>query len=263
MSAPDPSSRRWPWVLSALLLMAAAVAAGLAAYLFWLPCRGSMLQGSILQPGGTGTEFSDACLVQMDTGTPFPFLAERGHQTWWSSQLAGISIALTALAWLVPAFGLGWRGRTCVALSLPVLPTLLLAAVTLPMARRTGFDSDSPGAVWLWLSVEVAGVLAILAVGRWESTAGGGTLVRLLALSWGATAFGMVHQLFEYVFMMTTNDSNWDVPPGTGYGTSAALAVSAVLTALAGLRQRWSVPNRPRASRPDRGLTLVDGPPGH
>jgi len=258
--APDPSSRRWPWKLSALLLAAAAVTAGLATYLFWLPCRGSMLRGSFLFPVGTGSEFSDACLVQMDTGTPFPFLADGAHQTWSSSQVAGVSIVLAALAWLPPAFGLGWRQRTRAALSLPVLATLLLAAATFPVARSTGFDSGSPGAVWLWLSVEVAGVAAVLAVGRWEPAAGGGTLVQLLALSWGTTAFGLVHQLFDYSFMITTSDSNWDVPPGTGYGTSAVLALSGVLTVLICLRRRPAALTKPPAGRPDRGLTLVDAP---
>lgn len=98
MPAPDPSSRRWPWLLSSLLLAAAALAAGLATYLFWLPCRGSMLLGSMFFPVDIGSEFSDACLVRMDTGTPFPFLADPGQQSWWSSQLAGISVALAALA---------------------------------------------------------------------------------------------------------------------------------------------------------------------
>lgn len=260
MPAPDPSSRRWPWLLSALLLSAAAVTAAVATYLFWLPCRGSMLQGSSLLPHSTASELSDACLVQMDTGTPFPFLAGRGHQTWWSSQWAGLSIVLAALAWLPPVFGLGWRKRTRAAFGLPVLATLLLAAATFPVARPTGFDSDAPGAVWLWLSVEAAGVIAILGVGPWERAAGGGTLLRLLALGWGATAFGLLHQLFDYSFMITTNTSNWDVPPGTGYGTSAVLALAAVMTALLCLRRRASAPVEPPAAQPDRGLTLVDTP---
>lgn len=261
MRAPDPSSRRWPWLLSSLLLAAAAVTAGLVTHLFWLPCRGSMLQGSLLFPVEIGSAFSDTCHVQMDAGTPFPFRAGGGQQSWWSSLLAGGSIVLAALAWLPPAFGLGWRGRTQAALTLPVLTSLLLAAATFPVARRIGVDSGSPGAIGLWLSVEVAGVVAILAVGRWESAAGGGTLVRLLALSWGATAFGLVHQLLDYSFMITTNSANWDVPPGTGYGTSAVLALSALLTALSCLRHRPLTSTRPPAARPDRpdgGPTLVD-----
>lgn len=137
-----------------------------------------------------------------------------------------------------------------------MLASLLLAAVTFPMARRTGFVGDSPGAVWLWLSVEVTGIAAVLAVGRWESAAGGATLVRLLALSWGATAVGMVHQLFEYAFMITTNDSNWDVPPGTGYGTSAVLGVSAVLTASACLRRDRPARPRPPAPPPVQTVAL-------
>jgi hypothetical protein len=40
--------QRWPWLLTAALILAAAVAAGWSTYLYWLPCRGSMLSGSLI-----------------------------------------------------------------------------------------------------------------------------------------------------------------------------------------------------------------------
>ena len=40
--------QRWPWLVTAGLMLAAAAATGRSTYLYWLPCRGSMLRGSII-----------------------------------------------------------------------------------------------------------------------------------------------------------------------------------------------------------------------
>jgi hypothetical protein len=50
-------------------MLAAAAAAGRSTYLYWLPCRGSMLRGSIIH-GYANVEpnFSDLCLQRMDGG---------------------------------------------------------------------------------------------------------------------------------------------------------------------------------------------------
>jgi hypothetical protein len=40
--------QRWPWLLTAGLMLVAAAATGRSTYLYWLPCRGSMLKGSII-----------------------------------------------------------------------------------------------------------------------------------------------------------------------------------------------------------------------
>lgn len=59
--------QRWPWLLTAALMLASAVAAGWSTYLYWLPCRGSMLSGSIIDGYAyVGADFSDACLRRMD-----------------------------------------------------------------------------------------------------------------------------------------------------------------------------------------------------
>jgi hypothetical protein len=38
------------WLLTAALMLASAVAAAWSTYLYWLPCRGTMLEGTILDP---------------------------------------------------------------------------------------------------------------------------------------------------------------------------------------------------------------------
>jgi hypothetical protein len=40
----------------------------------------------------------------------------------------------------------------------------------------------------------------------------------------------------EYMIMIKFSDANWDSPPGTGYLTTATIAISAILTAIMTLR---------------------------
>jgi hypothetical protein len=42
--------QRWPWLLAAGLMLTSAVAAAWSTYLYWLPCRGSMLDGTLIRP---------------------------------------------------------------------------------------------------------------------------------------------------------------------------------------------------------------------
>ena len=64
--------QRWPWLLTAALLLAAAVAAALSTYLHWLPCRGSMLRDSIIHGyAHVGPKFSHECWRRMETGISF------------------------------------------------------------------------------------------------------------------------------------------------------------------------------------------------
>ena len=65
------------------------------------------------------------------------------------------------------------------------------------------------------------------------------TAVRLV-VAWGSTAFGGVHQAFDYSAMVMFSAANWDVPPGTGYLTVAVLGLSGLLTLAYGLRQPGS-----------------------
>ena len=52
--------QRLPWLLAAGLMLVSAVAAAWSTYLYWLPCRGSMLEGTLLQPtAGDGRTYEE------------------------------------------------------------------------------------------------------------------------------------------------------------------------------------------------------------
>ena len=70
------TGRRWPWLTAATLLLGSAAATAASTYLHWLPCRGSMLSGSIFRGYAYGPAFSHACLRRMDGGLPFPYPPE-------------------------------------------------------------------------------------------------------------------------------------------------------------------------------------------
>jgi hypothetical protein len=46
---PIVSEERWPWLVTSALMLASAAAAARSTYLYWLPCRGTMLAGTIIQ----------------------------------------------------------------------------------------------------------------------------------------------------------------------------------------------------------------------
>ena len=53
--------QRWPWLLAAGLMMTSAAAAAWSTYLYWLPCRGSMLEGTLIHPSsGDGRTYEES-----------------------------------------------------------------------------------------------------------------------------------------------------------------------------------------------------------
>jgi hypothetical protein len=114
-------------------MLASAVAAAWSTYLYWLPCRGSMLEGTLLQPfsgdGRTYEEYEkldpavkasmDACLRRMD--------GDISGQAPWTSELLVLAMALVGLAWLTLVLGLRWQRRTKVVAALPGLATVVMA----------------------------------------------------------------------------------------------------------------------------------------
>jgi hypothetical protein len=100
-------------------MLASAVAAGWSTYLHWVPCRGSMLRGSIVHDYSydyEGGSFSDLCLRRMD--------GDRGP---WDLALYVLAMALAGLAWLTLVLGMRWQLRTKAVAALPGLFTLALA----------------------------------------------------------------------------------------------------------------------------------------
>ncbi len=234
MDAPAPV-RRWPWWCAALLLLASGLATALSVWVHWLPCRGSMLNGSIAfgyqyrQP-----DFSVACLRRMDGGGAFPSPTDLTDLDRLAVAYAVAAMTIAAAAWVPLIVGLrwGWPARLAatgaIAVSLATTVHLWTASRTLPAG-----DSWSMGA---GLPSEIAGVVAVIVVWRLEPL-GAADRRRLLLLAWGATAFGVIHQIVDYLTMVTLSDANWDTPPGTGYGIAVVLVAAAVGIAVVSLRE--------------------------
>lgn len=223
--------RRWPWLFSALLLLLAAAATAWSTYLFWLPCQGSMLEGSVFDRNRTGSFFSDACLRRMDAGMPFPFAPGAFERTPGSSEAAAAGMVLAGLAWVPLLLGLGWKRRTRYVAAAPVVVSLLLAAGCWVSGRAAGDNTVGDRYFWSVLGIELAVLVAAVLVWIEEEGLTGRSLARVVLLAWGASAFGLFHVAMEFGMMITFSETNWDVPPGTGYGIALVLAVSALGTA--------------------------------
>lgn len=246
--------RRWPGVVSSVLLMAAGVAAGWATYLHWLPCRGALLSGSVVRGYRYGPDFSEACLRRMDASLPFPYPPEPSEQTAWASELGVVAMALAGTAWLVLTLSMRWSVRTKAVVALPALATLMLAAMSAVAIADTGRGADDYISGWLLLTPEAATVVAIAAIVAWQPEVTGRCWAGVLLVAWGTTAFGLGHLIVEYVFMSAFSDANWDMPPLTGYVTAATLIVAAILTATLALR------SSPLPGRAEMDMSLAAPP---
>ena len=230
--------RRWPWVMSSVLLMAAGVAAGWATYLHWMPCRGALLSGSVVRGYRYGPDFSEACLRRMDGGLPFAYPPEPSEQTAWASELGVVAMVLAGTALLVLTLGMRWAARTKAVVALPGPATLTLAAVSAVAISETGRGPGDYVSGWLLLTPEAAMVVAIVAIVAWQPEVTRRCWAGVLVMAWGSTAFGGVHLALEYAFMVAFSDANWDVPPLTGYVTAATLMGAAAVTITLTLRSR-------------------------
>jgi hypothetical protein len=86
-------------LLTAGLMLVSAVATGRSTYLYWLPCRGSMLRGSVINNYvDVGRKFSPACKQAMDEDVAL--VVPR------TSRLNLVAMALLGVAWLTLVVGL-------------------------------------------------------------------------------------------------------------------------------------------------------------
>jgi hypothetical protein len=246
--------QRWPWLLTAALMLGSAVAAGWSTYLYWLPCRGTMLEGTIIQPfsgdGGTYEEYErldpavkvsmDACLRRMD--------GDISEQAPWTSELLVLAMALVGLAWLTLVFCLRWQLRTKAIAALPGLVTLVMALAI----AVTNAEPGEPHA--LLVAVEWSALLALAVIWAWQpEERTRRRFLRIAIALWGTTAFGMYHQMLAYMIMVGFSERDWDEPPGTGYLTVATITISAVLTAIMTLRTRRKVADNEQQQDDDSG----------
>ena len=241
-SEPGTRASSWPWLVSAALLLAAAVAASGAVRLFWLPCRGGILASNIFSR--VETDLSDACLRRMDSGTPFPFPFEPVEGVRGAAELSAAAMAAAALAWLVLVLALRWPLRTRVVAAVPSVLMLVMSA----QARWATVHPGSPGGTtslaW-WATADLAAVVVVATLFRWHPELDRSRHYLLLVVLSASTAFSLVHLTADYLVMSAWSTANWDVPPGTGTLTVVGLALAAALAALAPLLLRTSPPVRP------------------
>jgi hypothetical protein len=234
--------QRWPWLLAAGLMLTSAVAAAWSTYLYWLPCRGSMLEGTLIHPSsGDGRTYEEytkldpaikaamrACEARMD--------GDISGQAPWTSELQVLAMALAGLAWLTLVVALRWQLRTKAVAAVPGLVTV---AVALAIAATIGAErgEDHPVLEMLSVAVEWSALLALAMIWAWQpEVRTRRRFLRLAVALWGTTAFGIFHLMLEYTIMIGFSERDWDDPPGTGYLTVATITISAILTVIMTLR---------------------------
>jgi hypothetical protein len=127
-----------------------------------------------------------------------------------------------------------WQLRTKAVAALSGPATLVLAGAAAIGDAGLGQDSSFPGI--LLVRIELAAVVALVAISAWQPEVHGRRVLRLVVVLWGTTAFGVGHVVAEYAIMIRFSDTNWDSPPGFGYLTVATITISAMLTAIMILR---------------------------
>lgn len=209
---------RVAWLVSAALLLCAGVTAGCATYLTWLPCRGSMLVGTMLESGDG--DVPPGCYERMDQG--FPYQAGTDHAEDLVNGLIALSLLAGALAWLVLLTGRPWRRglRWC----------LLAPAVALGVAAMVAWlpwMADRLSLTGALLSVDVATLVAVIALVA--AFADDDQVPRRLGLPLLAVGtLGLSARVADYVVMVGWSELDWDTPPGTGYVGAALLVVASI-----------------------------------
>ncbi len=227
-------------------MLAATAATGRSTYLYWLPCRGSMLRG-IIDGYGHG-KFSDECSEQMD--------GDNSSLMPWTTDLNHVAMALLGVAWLTLVLGLRWQLRTK---AVAVLPGVAAVAVALVGAAGTDrYEWSMLLMMVLALIMELLAVVALLWIVWWQPEVRGRQILRLVIVLWGTTAFGVIHLYIENVIMIGFRFSTWNAPPGFGYLLFATITISAILTVIMTIRTPRSAADEvPRQDHNSGSLTLA------
>jgi hypothetical protein len=208
--------RRWPWLVASASLVAAGLTGAAATYLWWLPCRGAMLVGTILEPARNGPD--QACIDRMGEGTPFPLPTEVASSTPGLLLLATVTMILVAVAWLLPVFSEQTSVVRRVIAAFPALAVLAVAVLGLGIAYGV------PGAEGLAYPLDALVNLLVLAavVVLWGHSV---TRARYLVAALALSAMGFAGPVIEYLVMVHWSELNWDAPPGSGYLTAGLLVL--------------------------------------
>ena len=230
-------------MLAAGFMLASAMAAAWSTYLYWLPCRGSMLEGTLIQPytndGRSYEEYEkldpavkasmDACLRRMD--------GDISEQAPWTSELLVFAMVLLGVAWLTLVLGLRWQLRTKAVAAVPGIGTVVVALAVAATIGDADRGEDHPLLTMLLAAVEWSALLALAMIWAWQpEVRTRRRFLRVVVALWGTTAFGIFHQMLAYMIMVGFSERDWDEPPGTGYLTVAAVTISAILLVIMTLR---------------------------
>ncbi|MGV8845889.1 hypothetical protein [Tessaracoccus sp.] len=242
---------RWPWIAAGFLLLASSALAAASIYLLWLPCQGSMLDGTMFGPQEV-QEIAEGCSQRMDEGLPLAYFPEDVGRTPSASQLGGLAMMVASASWIVLILGLRLRRHsTWIALSAAVFP-VIFAGLNLAAAINPASGVHRLVSPWLWLAVDVAALVIFVVLCTNLRSLGKGKLVGLGFVLWGATSFGLIHLLTDHFSMVTFNDYNWDSPPGTGWITVCVPVIAGAASLWVGRRRHASPPAAKPVSPPAR-----------
>ena len=234
-------------------MLVAGAATGLSTYLYWLPCRGSMLKGSIINYYvDVGRKFSPACKQAMD--------GDIALVTPWTSGLNLVAMALLGIAWLTLVVGLRWRWRTRAVAALPGLATLAVAVAGAAAIGDPKPFEYTPPLMGLVMFFELLAVVALVWVLVWQPDARNRHIgPRLVVVLSGTTAFGFVHVITEYFTMLSFAGGNGEAPIGYGYLIFATITISAILTVIMTLLMREKVADaEPQQDHGSRAYDAAD-----
>jgi hypothetical protein len=98
--------------------------------------------------------------------------------------------------------GMRWQLRTKAVAALSGPATLVLAGAAAIGFAGLGQDSSFPGI--LSVSIELAAVVALVAISAWQPEVHGRRVLRLVVVLWGTAAFGVSHVVAEYAIMIAS-----------------------------------------------------------
>ena len=263
----DPApGRGWPFTVAEILLILAALSAGAAIYVHWLPCGGDALPRV-------------GCGARMDTNTAFPFAPEAGERSLLADGFRLTGLLLMALAWLSFAIGQPWRPLRRSIIALPIVPLVTMAADTAWLIANPAAEPHWWADTLILCVVDGLAVFTFVAINdappygpchrleralhtpapmtygvfRWR--------VILLLVAVSAPGFSRIS--LEFSIMTSISDLNWDTPPGTGYLTATFLGVPALASAVLGFttwlrgRRTANSPQRPAEVQPNPGTLFT------
>lgn len=229
--------RRWPWLLSGTLFVAAGLASGYAAYLSSLPCADTVLTYGPVAPltGRSSSEMSFVC-IEIFGGSAIP------PEQPMALRFAAVAAFLTGIAWLTIVIGSD-SARQGRRLTAPLAGIVLTQAAVI-LAR---LSPDDGGRLALMLLTDAALFVALGAVlARWQ---GRPKLLGVLALG-AVSQCGFVAWLVDHVVMLSWTGGYWeDNPPGSGYLISAVQLICGV--ALLIITARYGSPRELRVLTPE------------